>query len=227
MNTSTPNASGNVVKPDVKGDRPLASWRKSGDTEQGPQKPTEGHQSNRGAVTKEAVLEQAKRSSNGSRTRKFDHHEGGKERNSGQCRGHDDRRTPPPRRTLAHGVEHERQPAAREDETGDVEPPRGGMRLVAQEQQAKDQGDRADRQIDEEHPTPRGMLDQRATDDRAERWRHGGRNYKDLRGAGPLCGRKARNTIAIPTGWSMPPPTPWITRAPTRAPRDGANAAEH
>ena len=35
---------------------------------------------------------------------------------------------------------------------------------------------------------------------------------------------RRENTIAIPTGWSMPPPTPWITRAPTRAPRDGAIA---
>jgi hypothetical protein len=96
----------------------------------------------------------------------------------------------PVRAGLREPVDHERETGRQQDQAQRVEALRRPRLVDRQDAQRRDEGDDADRNVDEEDPSPRHLIDEEAAEDRpqdrAEQHRHADDRHDapDPRGAG-------------------------------------------
>ncbi len=99
-------------------------------------------------------------------------------------------RRPALARRLAERVEEEAEPQRRQHETGEVEPFPGSLPVLGQLQGAEGDRRHPDGHVDEEHPSPGEVIDEGASDERAERRSHDGGDHQEPGHTGALGRRK-------------------------------------
>ena len=110
-------------------------------------------------------------------------------------------------------AEHEQGEAdAGEQEPGEIEGTGIRFPVTLQEDQTEQDGHDPEGEIDEEDPPPRELGDQQAAEHRPEGGGERRRHHQDAGRPHPFGGGKARNSMAMPTGVIIPPPTPCSTR---------------
>ena len=162
----------------------------------------------------------SRKSTSGSAARRCTSDEGGEQHGGQQERADGLRRAPAEVVALDQGVDQRDEPAGDEHRAGHVEAAGPLVPALRHEAQGPDDGEHGDRDVDEEHPAPGGVLGEHAAEDQAEGRAAGGDRCPDAERAVALP-PSSKTTVSSDSaaGDISAPPRPCSARAAMSRPR--------